>query len=357
MKQLIVAQSALLLLLVGGCLAQSTKQPNVGKDVALATSHLDVVETVTMPTELASTFAAPFRCDSDGNFYLMTSFDAESGIRKLTKKGELLALYLASTATDPKIDAVMSFSVGVDGTVYQIAFPHSRDRYVLVFAKDGIVKSEVKLDTGFGWVPSRVTPFASGDLLISGLKYDPAGADLPRLPFTGIFSSSGVLLKEIALADDKSIHDMAVSGDEHVVAAGYPLGNLAVENGAMEPASDGNIYLMRNLSPAIVYAISPGGAVVKRFTVDPGKDHYRPFVMHIVAGRIAILFREGQTHEQVVKVVDLDGHEIGTYTDTVINGRSNLGLAFTCYTVNPERLTFLGTTQDHRLQLKIAEPR
>jgi len=287
----------------------------------------------------------------------MTDYDGETGIRKLNKKGELVALFRASTATDPKIDSAMNFSVGLDGTVYQVAFPHSRQRYVLAFGKDGVVKSEIKLDTSFGWVPSRVKPFASGDLLITGLKYDPAGADLPRLPFTGIFSSSGVLLRQIALADDKSIHDMAASGDERVVPAGSPLNNSAVERGAMEAASDGNIYLMRNLSPAVVYAISPGGAVVKRFTVDPGKAHYRPFVMHIVGGKIAILFREAQTHEQFVRVVDLDGHELGTYSDTVTNGMSHLGLAFACYTDNPERMTFLGVTDDNRLQYKIAEPR
>jgi hypothetical protein len=114
---------------------------------------------------------------------------------------------------------------------------------------------------------------------------------------------------------------------------------------------------MRNLSPAIVYAISPGGAVVKRFTVDPGKGHFKPFTMHIVGRKIAILFRDAQTHEQFARVVDLDGREIGTYSDTVSNGRSSLGLAFTCYTDNPERLTFLGITEDNRLQLKIAELR
>jgi hypothetical protein len=350
-------QGGLLMLMVGVSLAQSKKQPNVRTDAAIPSLRLEIVETVTLPTEIASAFGG-LECDNDGNFYLITDLDGEAGIRKLNKKGELLALSRASTATDPKIEVAMNFSVGLDGTVYQVAFPHSRVRYVLAFGKDGVVKSEIKLDTSFGWVPSQVTPFASGNLLITGLKYDPAGADLPRLPFTGIFSSSGILLKEIALEDDKSIHDMAVSGDEHVVPMGSsPLSNSAVEHGALEAASDGNIYLMRNLSPAIVYAISPGGAVIKRFTVDPGKEHYRPYFMHIAGRKIAILFREAQTHEQFVRIVDLDGHEIGTYNDTVTNGRSHLGLAFACYTDNPERLTFLGVSDDHRLQYKIAEPR
>src|SRR5262245_60431604 len=98
-----------------------------------------------------------------------------------------------------KIDVATYFSVGLDGTVYQVAFPHIRQRYVLAFGKDAVIKSEIKLDTNFGWIPSMVAPFASGDLLVSGLKYNPDGVDLPRLPFTGIFSSNGTLLKELTL--------------------------------------------------------------------------------------------------------------------------------------------------------------
>ena len=79
--------------------------------------------------------------------------------------------------------------------------------------------------------------------------------------------------------------------------------------------------------------------------------------MHIVGRKIAVLFREALTHEQFVKVVDLDGREIATYSDTVVNGMSTLGLAFACYTEDPEQLTFLGVAEDNRLQIKIAAPR
>lgn len=346
----------LLMLFVGTSMAQSSA-PNGRSQHATADGRLDLVETTKIPTEVAATIAGPLRCDGDGNLYFMTDYDGETGIRKINKKGELLASFLASTAADPKIDVALYFSVGSDGTVYQVAFPHMRQRYVLAFGKDGVIKSEIKLDTNFGWVPSMVAPFGSGDLLVSGLKYNPDGADLPRLPFTGIFSSNGTLLKELTLVDDAHIRDLATSGDERVVPAGHPLGNSAVERGAMEPARDGNIYLMRNMSPAIIYAISPGGAVVRRFTVDSGSANRRPFTMHISEGRIAILFRDAQTHEQSVKIVDLEGHEIGFYSDTVTNGRSNLGIAFACFSENPERLTFLGLTDDNKMEFKVAEPR
>ena len=112
--------------------------------------------------------------------------------------------------------------------------------------------------------------FPSGNLLISGLEYDHDRKNSVMWPFTGIFGSDGALLKEVKLEDDDAIHDMALSGDQRVSSFTNPSANHAVEFSKMEAGADGNIFLMRWLTPAIFYAISPGGAVVRRFTVDPG---------------------------------------------------------------------------------------
>ena len=83
--------------------------------------------------------------------------------------------------------------------------------------------------------------------------------------------------------------------------------------GRAEAGDDRNIYVMRKTSPAIVYAISPGGEVLRRFTVDPGDTSYSPFVMQVAGGRIAILFLEPQTQKEIINVPDLEGHELATY--------------------------------------------
>jgi hypothetical protein len=182
-------------------------------------------------------------------------------------------------------------------------------------------------------------------------------------PFTGIFSADGQLLKELDLEDDKVIDGMALSRDPRVVSSLNPLSNRAVSWGKMQAARDGNIYVMRWLSPTVFYAVAPDGKVVRRFTVDSGRDDLMPMEMHISDDRIAVLFVQRETHEKLMQVIDLEGHELATYDyDKPADGGSksnvaHLGLAFACYSAKPERFTFLTTTDDHRIQLQLAEGR
>jgi len=114
---------------------------------------------------------------------------------------------------------------------------------------------------------------------------------------------------------------------------------------------------MRRLSPAIIYAISPGGSV-HRFEVDPGQRDFLPDSMHVVGNRIAVLFWEPQTNEEILKVVDLQGHDIAVYDEPAEkDGGHTLGLAFVCYAQNPERFIFLETMDDEKLGLMTATPK
>ena len=82
-----------------------------------------------------------------------------------------------------------------------------------------------------------------------------------------------------------------------------------------------------------------------------------PVTMHIAGSRIAVLFRQEQTRKEIIKVIDLEGHEVATYDEPVKDGRPALGMAFVCYTNNPEEFTFLTTMENDRLGLVIASPR
>ena len=152
---------------------------------------------------------------------------------------------------------------------------------------------------------------------------------------------------------------MAASGDPRVSSPVNPQANHAVDFSQMEAAADGNIYLMRWLTPAIFYAISPGGEVVRRFTVDPGDADLRPTEMHIAGNRIAVLFFHPQTMATRMKIVDLEGREIATYdeNDDAKSEAGGLGTAFACYTANPERFAFLSTGDNQRIEFLFAEPR
>jgi hypothetical protein len=344
------------------CFSQSKAETSETKGKAKEPTrpHLVPVQNTVVRSEIATTFGDPLQCDSDGNLYLNTDSSAVSAVRKISPKGERLAVYEAETSPDfRQIDVARYFAFRPgDDELYQLIFPHeSADRYVFVYKSNGSFKSAIKLQPGFVWMPSSFAVFQSGDLLVTGLKYD-RDPNNPMWPFTGIFSSDGSLLKELKLEDDQKLRDMAVAGDKRVSSPMNPSANHAIEFGEMEAGSDGNVYLMRWTSPAIFYAISAGGEVVRRFTVDPGDSKYQPVGMHVAGNRIATLFFERETKETILRIVDLEGRRIATYEQPRVDGKEKygtIGIAFACYSQNPERFTFLMSDDDNHLQVVIAQ--
>jgi hypothetical protein len=314
------------------------------------------LETMTVPSEIASTLAG-INCDSAGNLYLQVAPNGVYGIRKLSPKGERMALFQPiSPDLKSRIDFADYFSLSLDGEIYQNIHARERSPYVFVYKPDGSVRSVIKLSTEFFFRASKVAPFRSGTLFVSGLERDPDPDNPVMWPFEGIFSADGTLLKELHFEDDEKIHDMAASGDKRVVVPENPSSNLAATAGGAAVASDGKVYLMRRLSPAIFYSISAGGEV-RRFTVDVGRDDFVPFSMHIAGNRIAVLFWKELTSEEILKVVDLEGHEIATYESPMKDGWSELGPAFACYALNPERFIFFTTMEDQKLGIITATPK
>jgi hypothetical protein len=322
-----------------------------------ANLHLVRVQTITASADFTTGFLAPLKCDGDGNLYYRQ--DPLDAIHKLNPKGEKVALFQAAANTDKKIDGVAAFALATNGDLYQLVFPHEFDRYLFGYKSDGTFKSAIKLSPGFVWSPHALAVFQSGQLLIAGSEYD-HDRKAAMWPFTGIFAQDGSLLKEIKLEDDETLHDMAASGDTRVTSPQLPQNNRAVNLSQIEMAADGNAYLMRWTNPAIIYAISQGGEVVKRIKVDPGDAGYQPAAMHVFQNRIAVLFVSPPTHDKIMKIVDLEGHELATYDELRANGKPQgamLGGAFACYAENPTRFIFLGADDDNRLQFWIAEPR
>jgi len=317
------------------------------------------VETVQTSGEIAVFFFSPMECDGEGNLYIQTDPE-QPAIHKLNSKGERVAVFQPTSNPDRKIDISRSFAVVPSGELYELVFAHEITRYVYVYKSDGSFDSAIKLQPGVPWSPSTIAVFPSGQLLVAGAEYE-RGAGVAALPFTGIFAADGRLLKEIKLEDDETLRDMAVQGDARVTSPQMPHGNRAVALSHAEMASDGNAYLMRWTTPAIFYAISPGGEVVRRFTVNPPQDAAEPPMdVHLSENRIAILFVNQQTMHKVIKIVDLEGHEMATYAEPMSGGKPAgdvNSLALGCYTQNPDRFTFLGTGDDQRVQFWIAEGR
>jgi len=332
--------------------------PKASKPEVQQRLRLTRTQTITSRTETATSFLPPLQCDSAGNLYYQIE-PHERIVHELNPKAEPLVLLRASSSTDIKVAFAGFFAIDQNDAVHQLIFPQERSTYVFTYHADGTVKSETKLNTGFYFEPHAIPAFPSGHWLIAGEEYDQNTA-AAMWPVTGIFAADGKLLKEIKLEDDESLHDMAASGDARVSQPGAPQTNKAVDFTQVEVASDGEAYLMRWTSPAIFYAISPGGEVVRRFTVDPGDSNFLPVTMHIFQNRIAVLFINTQTHDKLMKIVDLDGNKVAVY-DQPKSDRNHpddsLGGAFACYRENPTRFTFLGASEDNHLQLRIGEPR
>jgi hypothetical protein len=339
--------------------AANLQQDLSSKEDPRSMLHLTPLETV-VSAEVASAFLGPFVCDGDGNLYLHSESAGVTAIRKLNPKGERTALFEPAANPDVKISVTGSFSVNPDGDLYMLAFAAEElNRYVLVFKPDGTYKTKIKLDPGFAWVPSAIAVFPNGSLLVTGQEYA-RDRNAPKLPFTGIFRSDGKLLKELNLEDDDAIQDMANGRDPRVTSLMTPASNRAISWSQIESAKDGNLYLMRWLSPAVFYAISPSGQVVRRFAVDPGNTEFRPAAMHISGNRIALLFYQPQSMEKIMKIVDLEGHELSTYMELREDGKPKLGMlgaAFACYRQQPERFTFLVSDEHHKIELKHAGAR
>jgi hypothetical protein len=331
---------------------KTTAKPDV-------TAQSQLVLTKTIALNAGAGLVGWPQCDANGNFYIA---DAERlSISKLNSKGELVATFKAGSSPDlPQLDVAGMFTVSEDGDVRQLVFPRSFDRDVFLYNKDGSYKSFVKLDAGGVWNPSLFVAFPSGNFLGTGQKWDRVAREYH--PFTAIFSSGGTLLKEVHLEDDEYIHKQATSEDSRFVPSGFPGGlNLAISRGSLKIANDGNVYLLRQLNPAVVYAISPGGEIVRRFTVDPGDSSLTVAGMAIAGSRAAFVFRKGgqgkNIDSQLIQIVDLEGNKIATYEEPIVDGHVAFGAALVCYTQNPEQFTFLGLTKDEKTVLNLTEPR
>lgn len=329
----------------------------ISKEVS--TGRLTETQETEVPSEVVTFFIPPLRCDGDGNLYLHNDETGVTGIRKLSSKGKRLAMFQSV----PEIDRLKAvdgtrFFVGANGELDQLVeLSGEASHYILVYQSDGTLKSKVKLELGVPWVPATLASFPSGTFLVTGQVYDRDRAHA-MWPVTGIFSSNGTLLKEIKLEDDKQIRDMSEAGDRRVTSAQNPTSSRAVAFSQMEAAGDGNVYLMRWLPSPIVYAISEGGEVAHKFRVDPGDPNYRVVAMHISGPRLALLFVQPQTREELVKIVDLKGHELAIYhADEVYVPGDRLGTAFACYNHDPEQFIFLSTGSENKLHIVLAEPR
>jgi len=289
------------------------------------------------------------KCDSDDNIYIrLAHSDDHVGtklpIEKIKPDGNVVASF---KVTDARTDVhAMDFFVTARGDVYEGAWDRDGRMHVLEFSSNASLTSDVTLDVDPPVFPYQIAVFRSGEMLLSGLH----GRHL-YTPFTAVFDSRGKLIKKIYEPEDEDSRNRIESGDNTLITdAGT--GNNFVYEGDVALGSDGNVYLLRSISPALIYVISPTGEVTRKLRIDspaPGLVAQR---VRAAPGRLAISFLEHNSTVGRTKVVDFQGNSVVDYmTDDL---KIYPGLPG-CYT--PHGFIFVDDDGADHVYLRKAEPK
>jgi hypothetical protein len=255
------------------------------------------------------------RCDANGNLYVFLAGPGamlgtgQLPIQEITPTGNLAATFRASEALAAKNFRNFDTFVSSGGDVYQLAAV-GRDVYLLKFAGDGSFRSKLRLEVEApAFRPYQLAVFPSGEILLSGL-----GDPNLRTPVTAVFDAGGRLLKRVYEPEDEEARKQAEGGNPDLFLDSSKRASVFGMMGDNAVGSDGNVYLLRAAAPAPVYVVSPAGAVVRKFRVDPGDPSLRATSIRFNSGRLAIGFERVSNGElALIKVVDVDGQPLSTF--------------------------------------------
>lgn len=301
----------------------------------------------------------PVKCDADGNLYIRRfAMNPLLGpVIKIDSDGKASGLFDPAVFASLALTRVDAFSPASDGGIYQIAQSGIiKPRvYVLHYSSDGSASSPSRLDADFEVY--TFAAFPDGNFLVSGVQRDPMDKNDHGRGVTEVFSADGRELAQLTFQEPKQKAPKAASTVAASSAKSGPgATNTQVRKGAPpEPAKapdkpagaldlkdaeisrDGNLYVMRTSSQALIDVIAPGGKIVKTLKIASPLASGGPNSFHVSENRIAVLFMNNNNNEQTaIVVVDAEtGSKIAAYSNT-----AGLG-SFACYSANDGVFTFL----------------
>lgn len=292
-------------------------------------------------SEMGGAFMLPSKCDDDGNLYIRkfaTDRPLMGPVVKIDADGKRMALFDPAAFSQLGLDRADAFSPASDGGLYQIAQKGivKPQIYVLHFSPDGSAGSPVLLEADLEVY--AFAPFPGGNFLVSGVQRDLMNSKDRGHNFTAVFSSDGRMLVWLSF-------ERPGNTGAHVQAAGDAAPTLDLADA--EVGVDGNLYVMRGSSPALVYVISPGGKILRTLKIAAPTRGPAPSAFHISGNQVAISFWSERDESQILVVADAQtGRNISTYSDA-----SGAGPAFACYSANDGVFTFLKLGEGNTLQV------
>ena len=333
--------------------AQSTSSPHAPARTIPAIA-LHETSRKSIASEMGGAFMFPAKCDVGGNLYIRkfaTDRPLLGPIVKVDPEGKRVALFDPVAVSQLKFDRADAFSPAPDGGLYQIAAVGAANPqiYVLHFSPDGSPATPTRLDADFQ--PSQFAAFANGNLLVSGFQHDPQNKSDPGRPYTAVFSADGRVLAQLSLEPPpEPAHTTAKSAVKPAISdsrASTPTLDLS----DAEASPDGNIYVLRRSSPALIYVISSAGNILRTLKIKSPAFGLMPNTFHVSANRVAVSFWDDNTSTQALVVTDAQtGRRIATFSDA-----GALGPSFACYSADEGVFTFLHLGEGNTLEVIRAE--
>jgi hypothetical protein len=295
------------------------------------------------------------KCDADGNLYvrkLAVDRPLLGPVVKIDRDGKRTALFDPAAFSQLALDRADAFSPASDGGMYQIAQSGGlKPRiYVLHFSSDGSPSSPTLLDADFEVY--TFAAFADGNFLVSGVKRDVQNKNDRGRNFTAVFSADGRELAQLSFeAPQEAAKASAGKANTGVLLAVAEKATPSLDLAEAEAGSDGNLYVMRFSSPAIVYVIGPSGKIMKTIKVSSPLPGALPSAFHVSGNRLALSFWNEENQRQTVVVAEAQtGRKIASYADP-----TGLGPSFACYSANDGIFTFLRLGEGNELEVIRAE--
>ena len=311
------------------------------------------------------------KCDGDGNLYIRkvaTDRPLLGPVVKIDPDGKRVALFDPVAFSQLALDRADAFSPASDGGMYQVAQSGVvKPRiYVLHFSSDGSTSSPALLAADFEVY--TFAAFASGNFLASGVERDLQNKNDRGRNFTAVFSADGRELAQLSFEESRGPRKAGAkpnTGGSQPAAAQTKAQSEAqneVQNDAEKAApgldladaevgSDGNLYVMRRSSPALVYVIAPSGKIMQTLKIAAPLPGSAPNAFHVSANRLAISFGNEESQSQTIVVADAQtGRRIASYSDP-----TGLETSFACYSANEGVFTFLKLGEGNALEVIRAE--
>jgi hypothetical protein len=339
--------------------------PVSGSSISGSTISLHATSTRNVASEMGGAFMSGSKCDADGNLYIR-KFAVDrpllGPVVKIDGEGKRTALFDPAAFSQLALDRADAFSPASDGGMYQIARSGVLQPriYVLHFSSDGSPASPTRLDADFEVY--TFAAFTNGNFLLSGVQRDVQNENGSRQNFTAVFSADGRELAQLSFQEPQQERQGRANAGAKSDASGpqkeaqkvalkeeqkpAPMLDLA----DAEVGSDGNLYVMRASSPALVYVIAASGKIMQTLKVAAPVRSGVPSAFHVSGNRLAISFRNEEKESQTMVVADAQtGRRIASYADP-----TGLG-TFACYEANEGVFTFLNLGEGNALEVIRAE--